>query len=341
MDVVVGEERATNTYTVGTTTSYGSSPLYLNYYNSVSETLYTAEMLAAAGIKAGDKISSITYAGFKTSDDHTGHVKLFIANGTDTEFGTIAFTADDAMTLVFEGDHEFKKQGSSDEPVNDYFSLSFSEPFVYTGGSLRVKIQSEAPEYKSVYFATDSSLKNLCYGGRHDGIKVANLKPSNAAWYFPVTQFGIVLTPATFKGTVVDQNNNPVEGVSVVLTQVPAASEAPKFGLSKAAVARYEGTTNAEGVFEIPVIQSANTYSVTFSKAGYVTYETTISEITEIGNVVLEKETPTAVTDITVSKALDSNVYTIDGRIVRRNAESLEGLSQGIYIFQGKKHIVK
>ena len=341
IQVVVGEESAAKTFTVGGTPTNGFAPLYLNNRYSVSETLYTAEMLAAAGIKAGDKISSITYAGYKPSDDHTGHVKLFIANGTDTEFGTIAFTADDAMTLVFEGDHEFKKQGSSDEPVNDYFSLSFSEPFVYTGGSLRVKIQSEAPEYKSVYFATDSSLKNLCYGGRHDGIKVANLKPSNAAWYFPVTQFGIVLTPATFKGTVVDQNNNPVEGVSVVLTQVPAASEAPKFGLSKAAVARYEGTTNAEGVFEIPVIQSTNTYSVTFSKAGYVTYETTISEITEIGNVVLEKETPTAVTDITVSKALDSNVYTIDGRIVRRNAESLEGLSQGIYIFQGKKHIVK
>ncbi len=341
IQVVVGEESAAKTFTVGGTPTNGFAPLYLNNRYSVSETLYTAEILAAAGIKAGDKISSITYAGFKTSDDHTGHVKLFIANGTDTEFGTIAFTADDAMTLAFDGDYEFKQQVSSTKYVNDYLSLSFSEPFVYTGGSLRVKIQSEAPEYKSVYFATDSSLKNLCYGGRSDGIKAANLKPSNAAWYFPVTQFGIVLTPATFKGTVVDQNNNPVEGVSVVLTQVPAASEAPKFGLSKAAVARYEGTTNAEGVFEIPVIQSTNTYSVTFSKAGYVTYETTISEITEIGNVVLEKETPTAVTDITVSKALDSNVYTIDGRIVRRNAESLEGLSQGIYIFQGKKHIVK
>ncbi|MGM9870075.1 MAG: hypothetical protein ACI30R_10695, partial [Sodaliphilus sp.] len=110
---------------------------------------------------------------------------------------------------------------------------------------------------------------------------------------------------------------------------------------SKAAVARYEGVTNAEGVFEIPVIQSANTYSVVFSKAGYVTKEITVSEISEIGTVTLESETPTAVTDITVSKALDSNVYTIDGRIVRRNAESLEGLSKGIYIFQGKKHIVK
>ena len=57
--------------------------------------------------------------------------------------------------------------------------------------------------------------------------------------------------------------------------------------------------------------------------------------------MVLEKEVPTAVTDVVTSKAVNSNVYTIDGRIVRRNAESLEGLSKGIYIFQGKKHIVK
>ena len=341
VDVVVGEERALNTYTVGTTTSYGSSPLYLNYYNSVSETLYTAEMLAAAGFKAGDKIASISYAGYKTTDAHTTHLKLFIANGNDTEFGTIAFTDDDAMTLAFDGDYEFKQQVSSTKYVNDYLSLSFSEPFVYTGGSLRVKIQSESSVYKSVIFAIDSNIKNMCYGAKNLYTEVADLTPAKTAWKFPITHFGVVYNPMTFKGTVVDQNSIPVEGVSVVLTQVPASSEAPKFGLSKAAVARYEGVTNSEGVFEIPVIQSANTYSVVFSKDGYVTKKITVSEISEIGTVTLESQTPTAVTDITVSKALDSNVYTIDGRIVRRNAESLEGLSQGIYIFQGKKHIVK
>ncbi|MGM9869288.1 MAG: choice-of-anchor J domain-containing protein, partial [Sodaliphilus sp.] len=232
IQVVVGEERATNTFTVGTKSTTTSSPLYLNYCNSVSETLYTAEMLAAAGIKAGDKIASITYAAYKATDAHTGHVKLFIANGEDTEFGTIAFTADDAMTLAFEGDYEFKKQGTSSELVNDYLSLSFSEPFVYTGGSLRVKIQSESDTYKTVSFAVDSSIKNMCYGNKNDNIKVADLTPSTAAWSFPVTQFGVVFDPVTFKGTVVDQKNNPVEGVSVVLTQVPASSEAPKFGLS-------------------------------------------------------------------------------------------------------------
>ena len=181
----------------------------------------------------------------------------------------------------------------------------------------------------------------MCYGAKNLYTEVADLTPAKTAWKFPITHFGVVYNPMTFKGTVVDQNSIPVEGVSVVLTQVPASSEAPKFGLSKAAVARYEGVTNSEGVFEIPVIQSANTYSVVFSKDGYVTKKITVSEISEIGTVTLESQTPTAVTDITVSKALDSNVYTIDGRIVRRNAESLEGLSQGIYIFQGKKHIVK
>lgn len=43
----------------------------------------------------------------------------------------------------------------------------------------------------------------------------------------------------------------------------------------------------------------------------------------------------------TVKPAVSSNIYSLDGRIVRRNASSLEGLSKGIYIYQGKKVVVK
>lgn len=43
----------------------------------------------------------------------------------------------------------------------------------------------------------------------------------------------------------------------------------------------------------------------------------------------------------TVKPAVSSNVYSLDGRIVRRNASSLEGLSKGIYVYQGKKVVVK
>ncbi len=42
-----------------------------------------------------------------------------------------------------------------------------------------------------------------------------------------------------------------------------------------------------------------------------------------------------------VKPAVSSNIYSLDGRIVRRNASSLDGLSKGIYVYQGKKVVVK
>ncbi len=54
-----------------------------------------------------------------------------------------------------------------------------------------------------------------------------------------------------------------------------------------------------------------------------------------------EEETPTAVTTVTAEKVVNNNVYTIDGRLVRKNATSLEGLASGLYIFNGQKYIVK
>ncbi len=43
----------------------------------------------------------------------------------------------------------------------------------------------------------------------------------------------------------------------------------------------------------------------------------------------------------TIKLAVSSNIYSLDGRIVRRNASSLDGLSKGIYVYQGKKVVVK
>lgn len=43
----------------------------------------------------------------------------------------------------------------------------------------------------------------------------------------------------------------------------------------------------------------------------------------------------------TIKPAVSSNIYSFDGRIVRRNASSLDGLSKGIYVYQGKKVVVK
>lgn len=58
----------------------------------------------------------------------------------------------------------------------------------------------------------------------------------------------------------------------------------------------------------------------------------------------IKEEVASGITDIAVSGIgtnTDRNVYAPDGRIVRQNATSLEGLGKGIYIYQGQKHIVK
>ena len=46
-------------------------------------------------------------------------------------------------------------------------------------------------------------------------------------------------------------------------------------------------------------------------------------------------------TDETAGAAKLFAVYSVDGRLVRRDATSLEGLPKGIYIAKGKKYVVK
>ena len=38
--------------------------------------------------------------------------------------------------------------------------------------------------------------------------------------------------------------------------------------------------------------------------------------------------------------AISGNIYSIDGRLVRRNASSTAGLSKGVYVYNGKKIVV-
>ena len=50
---------------------------------------------------------------------------------------------------------------------------------------------------------------------------------------------------------------------------------------------------------------------------------------------------PSGVRDITTAAPKTFNVYSLSGQIIRRNATSLQGLTRGIYIVNGKKYLVK
>ena len=54
-----------------------------------------------------------------------------------------------------------------------------------------------------------------------------------------------------------------------------------------------------------------------------------------------EPPVPTGVIDLNTTVTKAQSVYTVDGRLVRQNAISLEGLDAGLYIMGGKKYIVK
>lgn len=302
--ITVRAESASQAYTVGEFfSSKNDTPLYLNYKNSVSETLYTAEQLTAAGIKAGDKITSLSYNGYNTAGDHTTHVKAFIMNCEDTEFGAADVTADEDMTLVYDADYTFAKKGSANA-TEVMLSVAFNEAFIYTGGALRVKIQSEADSYKNIFFEYDTDITNQCYGQKSDGQKVAQFT-SYSALKFPVTTFGIELTPEALTGVVVDDKGAPLADVSIVLT---AKVEAPSADMMMAPVVQYSTTTNENGEFTLPVIQTDKTYTAVFSKDGYENYETEFAApFTALtSNVVLTSTTPTGINDLKVngSKAI-------------------------------------
>ena len=48
----------------------------------------------------------------------------------------------------------------------------------------------------------------------------------------------------------------------------------------------------------------------------------------------------TEISNVAAPKALTGNIYSMDGRIIRRNADT-NGLQRGMYILNGKKYLVK
>ncbi len=67
--------------------------------------------------------------------------------------------------------------------------------------------------------------------------------------------------------------------------------------------------------------------------------------LSTLKGLTFHMEVVSGVRDITTDEAAEADkpfpVYTVDGRLVRRGATSLEGLPKGIYIAKGKKYVVK
>jgi len=88
-------------------------------------------------------------------------------------------------------------------------------------------------------------------------------------------------------------------------------------------------------------------FTTSFTVPIDTTYNFGVHAISDADNMMLRVnyisvtvEAPSAVEEVVAdSREADNNVYTLDGRIVRRDATSLDGLDKGIYLYKGKKII--
>lgn len=354
VEVTVAEESGEAAIIVGdpdgalTSSSSYANPITNYYRNGWSEALYTPAMLEAAGMTEGNKITSVTYMGYNPGEV-TDNIKVYILSTEEETMAPFAKTDVTELTPVWANEeYKFTVMGSSDAPV-DLFKVELAQPIVWDGKSLRIVVASDRVSGSDTrtQFLADASLGGELYYGRSDSQSSSAITSlSSAGSYFPVTKFGVEKEPLHLTGVVQDAEGNPLEGVTVTATGKPIVDDA-QGGPRKAASGDvvYTGTTNENGEYDIAIIQADKNFSVNFSKAGFesVTLEDVLmnDDNLALDPVTLNPELPTAVEDVKAATVQAGNVYSIDGRLVRKNATGVAGLQPGIYIFNGKKVLVK
>ncbi len=319
VNVTFAEEVAKSEADMATNGTTYEVPLYLNYKNSESVTMYNAEALAATGISAGTKIKKITYKGYKTTDEQTTSFQVYYKwtdEQTLTEPATTyPFAAEDnGMTKLIDEDHTWAKVGSSSE-LGEMIVLDFTDsPLTYEAGkSLVIYMHSYVDGYKTAYFEKSTLSSDYCYTRKADA---ASLSTSFSKATPAAIHFTLAVEPKTYSGTVEDDSGNAIENATVTLVSTEDNIQ-------------YTGTTNALGEFSINVVQNSRTYNATATAYGY--NDGTQNNITFADNVAKNFElVPASEVSVTVTAAGWATITTPATYAVKFN-ESTE-----VYIATGE-----
>ena len=253
--VNVSDEVASNEVVVGNFTKTDNrGPVDLYYMNSEIESVYTADML---GIAPGTKITSISYYGYNPGDLDI-NIQLWIENTTDETPASFLkeLVNTDNMTKVYDGNYTVPAGGNATDRA-ELLSFTPAEPFVYTGGSIRIVAKKTSASYKSAQFEVDGNDNTHTMFRRNDNAQTM-LNVDFQTTNLPVVRFGTERTPATVTGTVTAADGGAaVEGakVSYIYDNV-----------------MYSGTTDAEGKYEVVVKQDGLQYQFKVVKSGYAPY---------------------------------------------------------------------
>lgn len=249
--VTFAKEELSSEVTVGEFKEYTSSGfININYKQSQNVALYTP---AELGLDAGAKIKKIVIKGYGTNE-YTTDFKIYYrwSDATSMEMPVQdAFNTEGWNILLDNPEYKWEKIGSSSEPV-DYIVINLDEPIVYEGGkSLELFTFSYAEGYKST-FGFECAGNGTAYMRQRDGDISTQSWKTNLA---PVLHLELEVNPVTLSG-VVTEAGQPAEGAEVTLL----STDGDKVG--------YAATTDAEGKYEIQVIQNAREYNLLALKAG-------------------------------------------------------------------------
>lgn len=218
------------------------------------------------------------------------------------------------------------------------------------------KVFEDITEYGTVIKATNVSRKygedNPKFGYKMTGDKVSGVPelrcdamPNSSAG-----QYTIWALPGTITEEAVDYTNGTLNVKKIPLDVTLAQSTYtrfvgepnPEFELS------YSGFVLDDDVWSIDTPPTVSCEATEFSPAGE--YIITLSggyddcyEVSANGSGVLIVTEPTGISNVLsdVELAEPADIYTISGQLVKHNAKSLNGLSKGVYMMDGKKIIIK
>lgn len=240
-----------------------NTPLDMVFKKSQTETIYPDSII---DLRAGDVLHSIGFKGYvPVNTSYTAHITAWLEN-TDQQGFNQPFTPRDtaAMVKIFDGNVLIETAGSEKAPVT-LFNFPIKGGMVYQGKGLRLVLLSQAEQFSRVNFVADNTLTQHSYVRNTDSDTFGPSWSLAGNWssnMVPVAYL-IVDKSKMITGRVTDENTGKgLQGVQVQLSSGHV---------------KYETTTNAQGQYDLKVVQSLLDYNVNFALKGYMKEEVAVS----------------------------------------------------------------
>ena len=318
-NIVVAQETPSGSKQVGTVTATNTNvPAQLNYRNSDSEIIYTQDVI---GLAEGTAIKGLTFKGYKSSKELPLSLEVWMENTTDAAPDASAPHSTEGMTKVYSNPNIVLGSIGDSNNHMPIFDLDFSStPFVYTGGNLRVIVQSRSTTYISTNFEMDGNRKNMAIYrssdsplDEEDEYRTADL---------PVVYLHIDKEATSLSGTVT------ANGAPVADAEVKIAS----------GIVEYSGTTDAAGKYTFPVYQDNLEYTMTVTKDGYFEKTETVAfnGVSIVKDVALESAEGFKISSFNIPETGEVNTaYTATVKLLNGIAKEAGSYTARLFVNDG------